>query len=57
MTTTACLRTVSTFNRLATALAAACTTLVLLVAVVALGDSPRAEPMAQRAVVVQVAVV
>ena len=53
MTTTAPLCTLSKFNRLAAALAAGCTTVVLLLAVVALSDSPRAEQMAQRAVPVQ----
>ena len=53
MTTTAPLCTLSKLNRLAAALAAGCTTVVLLLAVVALSDSPRAEQMAQRAVPVQ----
>ena len=52
MTTTAPLCTLSKLNRLAAALAAGCTTVVLLLAVVALSDSPRAEQMAQRAVAV-----
>ena len=53
MTTTAPSYTLSKFNRLAAALAAGCTTVVVLLAVVALSDSPRAEQMAQRAVPVQ----
>ena len=53
MTTTAPLCTLSKLNRLAAALAAGCTTVVVLLAVVALSDSRRAEQMAQRAVPVQ----
>ena len=53
MITTAPSYTLSKFNRLAAALAAGCTTVVLLLAVAALSDSPRAEQMAQRAVAVQ----
>ena len=53
MTTTAPLRTLSKHIRVAAGLAAGCTTVVVLLAVVALSDSPGAEQMAQRAVAVQ----
>ena len=50
-------RILSKRGQLGAALAAVCTTVLLLVAVVAIGDHQRAEQMAQRAAPVQVAVV
>ena len=50
-------RILSKRGQLSAALAAGCTTVLLLVAVVAIGDHQRAEQMAQRAAPVQVAVV
>jgi hypothetical protein len=48
---------ISRASRLLAALAAGCTTVLLLVAVVSIGDSQRAEQMAQRAAAQQPAVV
>lgn len=53
MTTTAPLRTRSKLFLVAAGLAAGCTTVVVLLAVVALSDSSRADQIAQRAVAVQ----
>ena len=56
LNTSTTFRVLSNASRLAAALAAGCTTVLLLVAVVAIGADQRADQMAERAAAVQPAV-